>query len=202
MQALSANQLTHQDLWPLEEYDQKRQAFRAEVMSHKKNRQVALNDHMRLYFEDRMTVQYQIQEMLRIEKLFKKEEIQDELDAYNPLIPDGANFKATFMIEYGDAEQRKDALRQLRSVEKYLYLTVGSADRVAAIADEDLEREDEEKTSAVHFVRFELTPKMVNAVKAGTPIGFIVDHPAAQVFMEAVPENVQKSLAGDLTEAS
>jgi hypothetical protein len=154
---------------------------------------------MRLYFEDRMTVQYQIQEMMRIERLYKKDEIQDELDAYNPLIPDGSNFKATFMIEFGDAVERKEALKQLRSVEKYLYLTVG-ADRVTAIADEDLEREDEEKTSAVHFVRFELTPKMVANVKAGTPIGFIVDHPAAQVIMEAVPENVQKSLANDLSE--
>lgn len=201
MQALSASKLSHQDLWSLEEYDQRRQAFRADVMSHKKDRQLALNDNMRLYFEDRMTVQYQIQEMMRIERLFKKEEIQDELDAYNPLIPDGSNFKATFMIEFGDPVERKEALKQLRSVEKYLYLTVGQ-DRVSAIADEDLEREDDEKTSAVHFVRFELSPKMISAVKSGTPIGFIVDHPAAQVCMEAIPENVQKSLAGDLTEPS
>jgi hypothetical protein len=198
----TASKLTHQDLWPLEEYDLKRNQFRSQVMNHKKDRQVALNDNMRLYFEDRMTVQYQIQEMLRIEKLFRKNEIQDELDAYNPLIPDGSNFKATFMIEFDDPEQRKTALKQLRGVEKYLYLTItdadGSVDRISAIADEDLERENDEKTSAVHFVRFELSSKLVAAIKAGADIGFIVDHPAAQVLLPAIPDNVRQSLANDL----
>jgi len=202
MQFLSANKLTHNDLWSLEDYDEKRQQFRSEVMSHKRDRQLALNDHMRLYFEDRMTIQYQVQEMMRIERLFKKAEIQDELDAYNPLIPDGTNLKATFMIEYGNPEERKTALRDLRGVEKYLYLTTGDQQRVKAIADEDLEREDEEKTSAVHFVRFELTPDMIAAIKNGADIGFIVDHPAAQVMMNAVPDNVRQSLANDLWDAA
>lgn len=202
MHSLSDNKLSHHDLWSLEVYDQKRQQFRLDVINHKKDRQIALNDHMRLYFEDRMTIQYQIQEMLRIEKLFKQDEIQDELDAYNPLIPDGSNLKATFMIEFGDPEKRKQALKAMRGVEKYLYLTVGENHRVTAIADEDLEREDEEKTSAVHFLRFELTPDMVAAIKNGVDIGFIVDHPAVQVNISAIPENVRNSLASDLWDAA
>ncbi len=194
--------LTKEDLWSLEEYDLRRNEFRQLVMQHKKDRQVALNDHMRLYFEDRMTVQYQIQEMLRIEKLFRQEEIQEELDAYNPLIPDGNNLKATFMLEYSDPDERKVALQQLRGIERRLFLTVSGFEQVAAIADEDLEREDAEKTSSVHFLRFELTPEMIASVRQGASIGFLVDHPAAQINLSAVPANVQKSLASDLTEST
>ncbi|WP_020410402.1 DUF3501 family protein [Hahella ganghwensis] len=197
MHATSISKLTHKDLWSLEEYDIRRKDFRTQVMHHKKDRQVALNEHMRLYFEDRMTVQYQIQEMLRIEKLFRRDEIQDELDAYNPLIPDGSNFKATFMLEYDDPDVRKEELKRLKGIERSLSLKVSDHSPVPAIADEDLEREDAEKTTSVHFARFELTPEMVAAVKQGASIGFIIDHPQAQLTM-TVPENVRKSLAGDL----
>ncbi|OZG73037.1 hypothetical protein BTA51_12590 [Hahella sp. CCB-MM4] len=194
----SINKLTHEDLWSLEEYDTRRQDFRTEVMHHKKNRQVALNEHMRLYFEDRITVQYQIQEMLRIEKLFKRAEIQDELDAYNPLIPDGNNLKATFMLEYDDPAERKVELKRLRGIEKALSLKIAGYGLISAIADEDLEREDDEKTSSVHFLRFELSPEIVSAIKQGADIGFVIDHPEFHQTLEAVPENVRKSLANDL----
>ena len=163
-------QLTRDDLMSLEVYAEKRPEFRAEVMRHKKRRQVPLGPHATLYFEDRTTIQYQVQEMLRAERIFERAAIQDELDAYNPLIPDGSNLKATFMLEYDDPAVRKRELARLIGVEDRVWVRVGGHDAVHAIADEDLERETEEKTSSVHFLRFELTPEMVAALKDGAPL--------------------------------
>lgn len=189
--------LTHADLYSLEEYARQRSDFRAKVMAHKKNRRLALGEHAALYFEDALTMQYQIQEMLRIERIFEPEGIQEELDVYNPLIPDGANWKATFMMEYADVEERKRALAKLVGVEKALWMQVDGFDRVHPIANEDLDRETEEKTSSVHFVRFELTPEMVAAAKQGAPIKAGIDHPEYRVEAE-VPDTVRASLVDDL----
>lgn len=193
------NKLTRDDLWPLEHYAQRRAEFRAEVMAHKRNRQLQLGDHLRLCFEDRTTIQYQIQEMLRVEKLFEPGEIQDELDAYNPLIPDGANWKATMMIEYADVEERRQRLGQLVDIEHRVWLQVGELARVFPIADEDLERSTPDKTSSVHFLRFELTPEMVEAVRSGAAIHAGVDHPAYPVESAEIDARLRASLAGDLT---
>ena len=190
--------LAREDLWSLEQYAERRQSFRNEVMAHKRDRQLGLNEHARLYFEDRLTVQYQVQEMLRIERIFNGSEIEGELEAYNPLIPDGRNWKATFMIEYDDVEQRRTALARLLGVEDKLWMQVDGYDRVWAIADEDLERENDEKTSSVHFVRFELDPDMVKAAKAGAAISAGIDHPAMQVAVAPIPDNVRKALTADL----
>ena len=148
------SKLTHSDLYSLEEYARLRQEFRSKVMQHKKNRRVAIGEHAALYFEDSLTMQYQVQEMLRIERIFEPEGIQDELDVYNPLIPDGLNWKATFMIEYEDEDERKAALAQLIGVEKALWVQVEGFDKLHPIANEDLERETEDKTSSVHFLRY------------------------------------------------
>ncbi len=192
------NKLTRQDLMSLEEYDQARPEFRKQVMEHKKNRQVRLNDHAALYFEDRLTMQYQIQEMLRIEKIFDAAGIQDELDAYNPLIPDGSNWKATFMIEYPDVEERKRVLARLVGVEDKVWVRVGDLDKVYPVANEDLERSTPEKTSSVHFLRFELGPEMVDAAKQGAPIAVGVDHPELRVEVPSIPAPVARSLVNDL----
>lgn len=152
--------VTRESLMTLEAYAKARPEFRRKVMEHKKNRKVALGEHVTLLFEDELTVRYQIQEMLRIERIFEEEAIGHELETYNPLIPDGRNFKATMLIEYADVEVRRRELARLRNVEDRLWVQVEGAPRVYAIADEDLDREDEEKTSAVHFVRFELTDAM------------------------------------------
>ncbi len=178
--------LTHTDLWKLEDYSRERSAFRTKVIAHKKNRTVHLGVHLTLIFEDRLTVQYQVQEMLRIERIFEAAAIDEELGAYNPLIPDGANLKATLLIEYDDVEMRKRELGKLRGIEDEIALTVGDAPRVLAIADEDLDRSNETKTSAVHFLRFELTPAMVAAARAGAALAFSVEHPhyAAVVVVE------------------
>ncbi|MGA7979634.1 MAG: DUF3501 family protein, partial [Chromatiaceae bacterium] len=148
--------LTRDDLHSLEKYAELRSEFRNRVMAHKKTRQVALGPHITLYFEDRLTMQYQVQEMLRAERIFEAAGIQEELDAYNPLIPDGSNWKATFMVEYEDADERREALSRLIGIEDRVWVRVAGFDKVGAIADEDLEREDETKTSSVHFLRFEL----------------------------------------------
>ncbi|MBV1905020.1 MAG: DUF3501 family protein [Pseudomonadales bacterium] len=169
--------LSRKDLWSLEEYSQHRQQFRAEVIAHKKNRQVALGEHARLYFEDNITIRYQIQEMLRIEKLFEADAIQEELDAYNPLIGNGTNWKATFMLEYSDPIERAYALGRLRGIEDKVWAQVGTANRVYAIADEDMDRENEVKTAAVHFMRFELTPTMIKELKQGALLQLGIDHP-------------------------
>ncbi|MFZ8928489.1 MAG: DUF3501 family protein, partial [Pseudohongiellaceae bacterium] len=153
--------LTRADLWSLEDYSEKRAEFRAQVLEHKKNRHLQLNEHGRLLFEDALTLKYQIQEMLRIEKVFEADGIQEELDAYNPLIPDGDNWKATFMIEYEDVDERKLRLEELKNVEDLIWMQVEGFDKVYPIADEDMDRENETKTSSVHFVRFQLSQEMI-----------------------------------------
>jgi alkanesulfonate monooxygenase SsuD/methylene tetrahydromethanopterin reductase-like flavin-dependent oxidoreductase (luciferase family) len=168
--------LTRDDLYSLEDYAQVRSDFRAKVMAHKKNRQVSIGAHATLYFEDRLTMQYQVQEMLRVERIFERAGIEEELGAYNPLIPDGSNWKATFMIEYDNEDERRDALAKLIGIEDKLWVRVGTQSQVWAIADEDLERTAAEKTSSVHFVRFELTPEMVAEAKAGAAIEMGIDH--------------------------
>jgi hypothetical protein len=181
----------------LEAYAKARPEFRAKVMAHKKNRTVHLGRNLTLIFEDELTVRYQIQEMLRIEKTFEEEGIQDELEAYNPLVPDGSNWKATMMIEYPDEAERRAMLGKLKGVENRVWVQVMDFARVHAIADEDLDRENEEKTSSVHFLRFQLTADMIAAARTGAAIAMGVDHPvyAAETV---VAQSVRDSLAGDL----
>ena len=190
-------QLTRDDLYSLESYAQIRPEFRARVMAHKKNRQVALGAHATLYFEDRLTMQYQVQEMLRAERIFEPDGIQEELDAYNPLVPDGGNWKATFMIEYEDVDERREALARLKGIEDEVWVEVAGFDKVFAVADEDMEREDETKTSSVHFLRFELTAPMVAALKDGAGLSIGSDHPDYGYQVQVAP-SVQDSLVGDL----
>jgi hypothetical protein len=193
--------LSRADLWSLEEYAERRPTFRQEVMAHKKNRQVALGEHARLYFEDAITIKYQVQEMLRIEKVFEAAGITEELEAYNPLIPDGHNWKATFMVEYPDPTERARRLAELIGIEDKVWLQVDGCDRVYPIADEDLERESESKTSSVHFLRFELTPAMIAAVEGGADITAGIDHPAYGVDPVRLEPGVRDSLAADLQPA-
>ena len=190
--------MTRDDLYSLEEYAKERPTFRAKVLEHKKARQVHIGPHATLYFEDRLTLQYQIQEMLRVEKIFEAEGIKDELDAYNPLLPDGSNWKATFMIEYTDIEERKQALAKMIGIEDRTWVQVGGHDKVYPIADEDLERDTEEKTSAVHFLRFELTPEMVADAKGGAAIAMGIEHDAYNHVVEPIPDNVRRALVADL----
>ncbi len=190
--------LRREDLYSLEKYAEIRPQFREQIMAHKKNRQLQIGLHARLYFEDRLTMQYQVQEMLRVERIFETAGIEDELGTYNPLIPDGSNWKATFMMEYDDIEERRLALMQLKGVEGRVWVKVAGFDKVWAIADEDLEREDEHKTSSVHFLRFELAPEMIRAVKQGATIGVGIDHPAYRHETDPVPAAARNSLAGDL----
>lgn len=191
------NKLTHDDLYSLEDYSRLRPEFRARVMEHKNDRRVAIGEHATLYFEDNLTMQYQVQEMLRIERIFEHEGIQEELEVYNSLIPDGHNWKATFMVEYDDVDARRAALAKLIGIEKALWVQVEGFDRVHPIANEDLERETEDKTSAVHFVRFELSPEMVAAAKRGAVIKAGIDH-ANYREDTTIPDNVRISLVGDL----
>lgn len=190
-------QLTASDLMSLEQYVRERAQFRSRVLAHKKNRQVALGPNATLYFEDGLTIQYQVQEMLRIEKIFEAEGIEDELSAYNPLIPDGSNWKATFMLEYPDIDVRKRELAGLIGVEDKTWVQVDGHDKVYAIADEDMERDTEEKTSSVHFMRFELTPEMVVALKGGAALHMGVDHDNLKVHV-TVSDAVRGSLVKDL----
>jgi hypothetical protein len=189
--------LKHSDLYSLEQYHKVRAEFRAKVLEHKKNRQVALGANATLYFEDRLTMQYQVQEMLRIERIFEQEAIEEELAAYNPLVPDGSNFKATFMIEFPEVEERREALQRLAGIEDHVYLDVEGAGRADAIADEDLVRTEEGKTSAVHFVRFELTPEMRDAVKRGASFKFGCEHPEYRHETVVSPQ-VAEALCRDL----
>ena len=169
--------LTRSDLWSLEEYASRRQTFRAEVIAHKKLRNIALGPHATLYFEDRLTMRYQIQEMLRVERIFEAAEIEEELESYNPLIPDGSNWKATFMIEYGDVEERKIALATMGGIEQTVWVRVGeSGEKIFAITNEDMERTRDEKAAAVHFMRFELGAEEVAALKAGESLFMGIDH--------------------------
>lgn len=190
--------LTRDDLFSLEKYAEVRNQFRADVMEHKRNRQLALGTNATLYFEDRMTMQYQIQEMLRIERIFEADGINEELDAYNPLIPDGTNWKATFMVEFPDVSERRAMLKQLVGIEQKVWMQVGDLDRIRPIADEDLERADEEKTSAVHFLRFELSDEQIAALRDGAELAAGIDHPNYQVDVRPVPDNVRQALLADL----
>ena len=189
--------ISRDSLLSLEAYAKSRKDFRARVIAHKKNRTLSLGGHVTLIFEDELTIRYQIQEMLRIEKTFEEDGIQDELDAYNPLVPDGSNLKATMMIEYDDPVVRKRELARLIGIEDRTYLQVDGFDRVYAIADEDLERENEEKTSSVHFLRFEFTPAMIDGLKKGAALAVGIDHPNYPVRVDEVAPNVQAALVKD-----
>lgn len=190
--------ITRDSLMTLEAYAKARQEFRSKVMAHKKNRVVSLGDNITLIFEDELTVRYQIQEMLRVEKTFEEAGIMDELAAYNPLVPDGSNWKATMMIEYPDPAHRAEMLKQLKGVEGKVYVQVQDCDKVYAIADEDLERENEEKTSSVHFLRFELSSEMTQSVKHGAAISVGVEHQAYTAQTGPLPHSIRDSLAADL----
>ncbi|HEY6985896.1 MAG TPA: DUF3501 family protein [Rhodanobacteraceae bacterium] len=189
--------LTHADLWKLEDYARERNAFRARVIAHKKNRTIHLGAHLTLIFEDRATIQYQVQEMLRIERIFEPAAIDEELGAYNPLIPDGSNLKATMLIEYDDVDERRRELERLRGIEERIALRVGKHQPVLAIADEDLDRSNETKTSAVHFLRFELTPALIEGLRGNATVSFEVDHPFYAGSATVAPA-VRKALLEDL----
>ncbi|MCG6869833.1 MAG: DUF3501 family protein [Gammaproteobacteria bacterium] len=193
------DKLKRGDLYSLEKYAEIRPEFRKQVMAHKKTRLVHIGPNVTIHFEDRLVMQYQIQEMLRAERIYEGEAILEELDAYNPLIPDGSNWKATLMIEFEDEHERQRQLALLKGLEAATWVRVGTLDRVHPIANEDLERETEEKTSSVHFLRFELTPEMVAAAQDGAPIGVGVDHPRYRYELDAVPEAVRDSLVNDLS---
>ena len=190
--------ITRDSLMTLEAYARERPQFRARVIAHKRDRTLPLGEHVTLIFEDELTIRYQVQEMLRVERIFEEAGIQDELDAYNPLVPDGANWKATMMIEYPDVEERQRMLARLVGIEDRVWVQVEGHARVYAIADEDLERDNEEKTSSVHFLRLELDRAMVAAVKRGARLAAGVDHPAYRAVIEDVLPAVRSSLASDL----
>jgi hypothetical protein len=192
------SQIARDSLLSLEAYAKGRDAIRRKVIEHKKERTVQLGDHITLQFEDEITIRYQVQEMLRIERIFEEEGIRGELEAYNPLIPDGSNWKATMMIEYPEVEERRRMLAKLKGAEDRVWAQVEGCARVYAIADEDLERENEEKTSSVHFLRFELTDEMRKALKYGVGLSMGVDHPAYQATLDPVPSAIRASLVSDL----
>jgi hypothetical protein len=190
--------LTRDKLYTLEHYATIRPEFRAKVIAHKKNRQVSIGSHATLYFEDDLTMQYQIQEILRVERIFEADGIQEELDAYNQLIPDGSNWKAVFMIEYENVDERALALSKMIDIEDKVWVQVGDYERVYAIADEDLQRETAEKTSAVHFLRFELSAEMTAAAKGGANIAMGIDHPEYHHEVTSLAPATRQALAGDL----
>ena len=192
-----AARIGRDSLLTLEAYARQRSDFRAKVIAHKKTRTVRLGEHVTLIFEDELTIRYQIQEMLRIEKTFEELGIQDELDAYVPLIPDGTNLKATMMIEYEDPALRKEQLARLRGIEQRVYVEVDGFPRVYAIADEDLPRENDDKTSSVHFLRFEFTAATVDAFRQGAAVALGVDHPVYAARVEEIAPEVQAALAKD-----
>ena len=196
---MCAAKLRREDLYSLEKYAEIRPRFRTEVIAHKKDRLVQLGADATLHFEDRMTMHYQVQEMLRAERVFEARGIQDELDAYNPLIPDGSNWKATFMIEYNDPDERKRRLAELIGIEDKVWVQVEGFERVFAIADEDMERETEEKTASVHFLRFELTEPMIGARKKnGAKLAVGISHARYEASIDPLPENIRGSLINDL----
>jgi hypothetical protein len=198
MRTDTMQKLTRDKLYTLEKYAEVRNDFRAKVIAHKKNRQVHIGPHASLYFEDFLTMQYQVQEMLRAEKIFEAEGIAEELAAYNPLIPDGSNWKATFMLEYSDEDERRAALARMQGIEDKVWVRVTGFDPVWAIADEDMERDNEEKTSAVHFLRFELTPDMIKSAKNGAAIGMGIEHPAYAHRVDPLPAEQRAALMQDL----
>jgi hypothetical protein len=193
-----ASKLTPADLMTLEQYARERAAFRTRLLAHKRNRQLSVGPHCMWLFEDRLTIQYQIQEMLRAERIFEPDGITEELESYNPLIPDGGNWKVTLLIEYPDPAERHHALARLKGVEDRCWVQVAGHQRVFAIADEDLERENDEKTSAVHFLRFELDNRMRGDLHAGAALGVGVDHDHYRFSIEPVPNDVRASLIADL----
>jgi hypothetical protein len=192
------DKLSVEDLMSLERYARERPAFRARVLEHKRDRKLAIGPNVTWSFEDRLTMQYQVQEMLRAERIFEPEGIREELDAYNPLIPDGSNWKATLLIEFPDVDERQRQLAKLIGLEDRCWMQVRGHDRVYAIADEDLERETAEKTSSVHFLRFELTAAMVAALESGAALGAGVDHDHYRHSIDPVPEPVRAALLHDL----
>jgi len=194
----SMQKLSKDDLYSLERYAEVREEFRDKVMAHKLDRRLPLGTNATLYFEDTLTMQYQIQEMLRIERIFEEAAVKDELDVYNPLIPDGSNWKATFMVEFPDAEERRGMLTQLIGIENDIWMQVGDSEKIRPIANEDLERSDGTKTSAVHFLRFELDSSQVQALKNGARLSAGIDHKNYQVEVSPVAGNVRNSLVGDL----
>jgi len=195
---MSAHKLERKDLMSLEEYAQKRGEIRQQIIAHKRERTLHIGPNLTLLFEDRETMRYQVQEMLRAERIFEAAGIQDELDAYNPLIPDGSNWKATLLIEFGEVEERREALAKLIGIEDRVWLQVRGQPQVFPIADEDLERETAEKTSSVHFLRFELTSDMVKALKAGAALDAGADHPQYRHSVRPVPDTLRTSLVADL----
>lgn len=194
----NTQKLGRDDLMSLEQYSESRDGFRSKVMDHKRNRRVHLGTNAALYFEDRLTMQYQVQEMLRIERIFEAAGINEELDAYNPLIPDGTNWKATFMVEFPDEEERRAMLKQLLGIEDRVFVQVDGHERVYPIADEDMDRSDDEKTSAVHFLRFELDANQIDALKEGAALAAGIDHDSYRVEISPVAENIRRSLVADL----
>lgn len=192
-----ADKLTRSDLLSLEQYAEQRPAFKAQIIEHKKNRRLLVGPHATLYFEDRLSMQYQVQEMLRAERIFESAAIQEELDSYNPLIPDGTNLKATFMIEIEDEVERRTMLTKLIGIEDRVWIKVAGFDPVHAIADEDMERENSEKTSSVHFLRFEFTPAMITAIKSGAELAAGIDHSAYQHQVDPIPPRMRDSLKND-----
>ncbi len=191
------NKLTRQDLYSLEQYAVARKTFRDKVLAHKKYRQVQIGDHACLYFEDRLTIQYQIQEMLRVERIFEAEGIEEELQAYNPLIPDGDNWKATFMLEYTDIEERRVALAQLQGIEDSVWVQIADFDKIYGIANEDLERSTEEKTSAVHFMRFQLPKEQIALLHEKPLLKIGIDHKNYKQCVDNIEERVISSLLED-----
>jgi hypothetical protein len=190
-------QIARESLLSLEAYARSRNEFRARAIAHKRLRAVHVGEHLTLQFEDELTVRYQIQEMLRIERIFEEEGIRSELDAYNPLVPDGSNWKATMLLEYPDPDERRARLADLKGVERRVWVQLEGCERVYAVADEDLERENDEKTSAVHFLRFELRPEMIEALRRDAGLSMGVDHPRYQVSVQVGPQT-RSSLAEDL----
>ncbi|MCK5394721.1 MAG: DUF3501 family protein [Gammaproteobacteria bacterium] len=193
------SKLTRKDLYSLEQYSEMRDEYRKKVMAHKSNRRLELGNHILLSFEDRLIMQYQIQEMLKAERIFEAAAIEEELEVYNPLIPDGTNWKATMLIQYPDVEERQRQLAQLIGIEDLIWMQVDGCDKIYAIADEDLERDNAEKTSAVHFMRFELDKDMVTAAKSGATISAGVEHENYQATISPLANNLRDSLVGDLT---
>ena len=190
--------LTREDLYSLERYAEIRPEYRARVMEHKKTRNIHIGPLVTLYFEDRLTIQYQIQEMLRAERIFEAAGIEEELAVYNPLIPDGRNWKATFMVEEPDVDRRRGLLAELLGIEDRVWVRVGDHAPVFAVADEDLERDTQDKTSSVHFLRFELTPEMAADAKSGASLGAGIDHPRYSHHLETIAESVRAALQADL----
>ncbi len=192
------NKLERQDLYSLEKYAEVREQMRAEVMQHKQNRRLAIGPDATLYFEDRLTMHYQVQEMLRTERVFEAAGIEEELEAYNPLIPDGSNWKATFMIEIDDPEERRQKLANMLGIDAAVWVRIGEHEAVRPISNEDLERETEDKTSSVHFLRFELNAEMVESLKNGASLAAGIDHEAYNYTVDPVEDNIRNALLGDL----